>query len=68
MPKTVHIVAQLPVHIPGFNPPIPNMQDPEILRRLDAIAILSAARTCLEHKDPEMTLERINAAIDTLKA
>ena len=66
--KTVRIVATRPTHYAGFNPPIPNLNDPEIQRRLNTIAILNAAKDCLKGVNPVMALERINAALDTLRA
>ena len=66
--KTVRIVATRPTHYAGFNPPIPNLNDPEIARRLNTIAILNAAEDCIKGGDPEMARERINAALDTLRA
>jgi hypothetical protein len=66
--KTVRIVATLPQHYPGFNPPIPNLNDPEIARRLNTIAILNAAEDCAKAGDTGMALERIHAALNTLRA
>lgn len=66
--KTVRIVATLPLHYAGFNPPIPNLNDPEIARRLNTIAILNASEDCLKAGDTEMALERVRTALRTLRA
>jgi hypothetical protein len=66
--KTVRIVMTRPTHYPNFNPPIPNLDNPEIARRLNTIAILNASEDCLKAGDTEMALERIQTALNTLRA
>ncbi len=56
------------LHIPGFNPPVPNLKDKEIRRRLDAINLLQAAENYIIGFEPKGAVNKIREAIDKLRA
>jgi len=58
--------ASAPKHFPGFYPPIPNLQDREIKRRLKALKLLEDGLEVFQ-ASPETAENKMRLACDVLR-
>ena len=65
--KTLNDISQGPVHIPGFNPPIPNMKNKTIAMRIACIDELNTVLILMHEPPHSLVSEHINHVINRLK-